>query len=128
NPSSVLLMLVVIPFLACLFAAIFLWEIPSSSTSCEEEIDSRYFKVFNVISFIIGTNLSVFDVTGSHRRVSLEAFAAVLLILIASPLSVPMVLNNINSLSIMNLVPLSIPILLAFVAVLLELEPSAFSE
>lgn len=91
NPSAFLLMLAVVPFLVCLTAVFFLCEIPpSSSTSAEDETqESRYFRIFYAVSVAIGMYLLVFDMTGPHGRAISQAFAVILLLLLASPISVP---------------------------------------
>lgn len=94
NPSTFLLMLAVVPFLVCLTAVFFLREIPPSPTSPEDSPkilpqDSRYFRIFYAVSVAIGMYLLAFDLTGPHNRAISKAFAVVLLLLLASPISVP---------------------------------------
>ncbi|KAG5547766.1 hypothetical protein RHGRI_013453 [Rhododendron griersonianum] len=91
NPSTFLLMLAVVPFLVCLTAVFFLREVPPSSASIEEETqESRYFRIFYAVSVAIGMYLLVFDMTGPHGRAISQAFAVILLLLLASPISVPL--------------------------------------
>ncbi|KAH7852528.1 hypothetical protein Vadar_026012 [Vaccinium darrowii] len=90
NPSTFLLMLAVVPFLVCLTAVFFLREIPPSPTSAEDETqESQYFRILYAISVAIGIYLLVFDITGPHGRATSQAFAVILLLLLASPISVP---------------------------------------
>ncbi|KAA8535999.1 hypothetical protein F0562_028477 [Nyssa sinensis] len=98
SPSSFLLMLAVVPFLVCLTAIFFLREVPPSATSGEEKEEGRYFGVFNIVAVVVAVYLLAFDVTGTHGRVFSQAFAIILLILLASPLSVPLYLaiQNLN--------------------------------
>ncbi|KAL8115757.1 hypothetical protein AgCh_022310 [Apium graveolens] len=92
DPATFLLMLAIVPVLVCFTAILFLREIPPSSNSNEEKQEAKYFKIFNVVAVIIAVYLLVYDVTGEHGRSLSQAFAVILLLLIASPLSVPMYL------------------------------------
>ncbi|KAL2512433.1 Major facilitator superfamily protein [Abeliophyllum distichum] len=92
DPAKFLIMLAIIPFVICLAAIIFLREIPPSSTSAEENEETRYFGVINVIAVIIAIYLLAFDVSGTHGRLFSQVFAVILLILLASPLSIPIFL------------------------------------
>ncbi|KAM7479431.1 hypothetical protein LguiA_027644 [Lonicera macranthoides] len=98
DPASFLLMLAIVPFLVCLTAILFLREIPPSSTSGEETDEVRYFGIFNAVAVVIAVYLLAYDVTGTHGTVMSRAFAIILLILLASPLSVPLFLmvQNLN--------------------------------
>nr|XP_016496589.1 PREDICTED: protein NUCLEAR FUSION DEFECTIVE 4-like [Nicotiana tabacum] len=100
DPSTFLLLLAVVPFAVCLTAIVFLREIPPSSTPAEEKEEVKYFGVINVIAVIIAVYLLVFDISGTHGKVFSQIFAAILLILLASPLFIPvhlMVKNFIRS-------------------------------
>ncbi|KAF7142353.1 hypothetical protein RHSIM_Rhsim05G0061900 [Rhododendron simsii] len=98
NPSTFLLMLAVVPFLVCLTAVFFLREIPPSSTSAEDETqESRYFRIFYAVSIAIGMYLLVFDMTGPHGRTISQAFAVILLLLLASPILVPLYITMQSS-------------------------------
>lgn len=92
DPARFLLMLTVVPFVVCLFAIIFLREIPPSSTAAEEKAETRYFAIFNVLAVIIAVYLLIFDITGDHGLTLSRAFCILLLILLASPISVPVYL------------------------------------
>ncbi|KAL7257411.1 hypothetical protein ACSBR1_003666 [Camellia fascicularis] len=92
DPSTFLLMLAIVPFLVCLAAILFLREIPPSSTSAEENEEIRYFGIFNAVAVAVAVYLLLFDVTGTHGGAVSQTFAAGLLILLASPLSVPICL------------------------------------
>ncbi|KAL6963722.1 hypothetical protein U1Q18_034727 [Sarracenia purpurea var. burkii] len=91
DPSTFLLMLTVVPFLVCLTAIFFLREIPPSSSSGEEN-ETRYFGIFNALAIVVAVYLLVYDVSGSHSRVISTAFSVILLILLASPVSIPIYL------------------------------------
>ncbi|XP_059653999.1 protein NUCLEAR FUSION DEFECTIVE 4-like [Cornus florida] len=99
DPSTFILMLAIVPFLVCLTAVLFLREIPPSSTSREEKEEVRYFGVFNVVAVIVALYLLAFDVSGAHGVLFSRIFAIILLVLLASPLSIPLylALQNFNS-------------------------------
>ncbi|KAL8556417.1 hypothetical protein ACS0TY_004022 [Phlomoides rotata] len=86
DPAKFLLMLALIPFFVCLTAIFFLREVPPSSSAAD---DSKYFGVINVLAVIIALYLLAYDVTGTHGRLFSQVFAAVLLILLISPISIP---------------------------------------
>ncbi|CAI9769811.1 unnamed protein product [Fraxinus pennsylvanica] len=92
DPAKFLIMLTVVPFVVCLTAIVFLREIPPSSTSAEETEDTKYFGVINILAVVIALYLLAFDVTGAHGRLFSQIFAAVLLVLLASPISIPIYL------------------------------------
>ncbi|KAL8553016.1 hypothetical protein ACS0TY_001625 [Phlomoides rotata] len=92
DPAKFLMMLTVVPFVVCLGAIFFLREIPPSSTATEEKDETRFFGVINVLAVIIALYLLAFDVTGSHGRLFSQIFAGILLVLLASPLSIPIYL------------------------------------
>ncbi|KAK6778190.1 hypothetical protein RDI58_024908 [Solanum bulbocastanum] len=92
DPSSFLLLLAVIPFVVCFTAVLFLREIPPSSTSAEEQDEVKYFGIINAVAVCIAVYLLAFDISGPHGTVSSQLFAAILLILLASPLFIPMYL------------------------------------
>nr|GEY36997.1 protein nuclear fusion defective 4-like [Tanacetum cinerariifolium] len=110
DPARFLLMLAVVPLFVCLFAIIFLREIPPSTTATEDTSESRYFAIFNVLAVIIAVYLLVFDLTGVHGVMLSRVFCIILFILLASPISVPAYLavqnfirSNINSLDVEKL-------------------------
>lgn len=90
DPSTFLLLLAVIPFIVCFTAIVFLREIPPSSTSVEEEEEVKYFGIINVVAVFIAVYLLAFDISGPHGTVFSQLFAAILLILLASPLFIPL--------------------------------------
>ncbi|CAH9106973.1 unnamed protein product [Cuscuta epithymum] len=89
DPAKFLFMLATIPFVVCIAAIFLLREIPPSATAEEEKDEVKYFGVVNVIAIVIAVYLLAFDITGPHGRVFSKLFAAVLLVLLASPLSIP---------------------------------------
>ncbi|XP_060168598.1 protein NUCLEAR FUSION DEFECTIVE 4-like [Lycium barbarum] len=92
DPSTFLLLLAVVPFSVCLAAIVFLREIPPSSTSVEEKEEVKYFGVINVIAVVIAVYLLVFDISAPHGRIFSQIFAAILLVLLGSPLLIPIYL------------------------------------
>lgn len=92
DPAKFLLMLMIVPFVVCLTAIFFLREIPPSSTAREEKEETRYFGIINVIAIVIALYSLGFDISGEHSRVVSRVFAAVLLVLLASPLGIPIYL------------------------------------
>ncbi|PIN19172.1 hypothetical protein CDL12_08171 [Handroanthus impetiginosus] len=97
DPAKFLLMLAIIPFVVCLAAILFLCEIPPSSTATEESDETKYFGIINVLAVIIALYLLVFDLSGTHGRLISQIFAAILLVLLASPLLIPIYLAARNS-------------------------------
>ncbi|XP_068645617.1 protein NUCLEAR FUSION DEFECTIVE 4-like [Aristolochia californica] len=90
SPSSFLVMLAVVPAVVCCTSMIFLREVdPSAAEAGEEQEESRYFSVFNVVAVVVAVYLLLFDVTGNHGPGLSRAFAGVLLVLLASPMGVP---------------------------------------
>lgn len=96
DPAKILLMLAIIPFVVCLGAIFFLREVPPSSSAAEERDDTKYFGVINVLAVVIALYLLAFDVTGTHGRLFSQVFAAILLVLLASPISIPIYLAAKN--------------------------------
>ncbi|XP_010266799.1 PREDICTED: protein NUCLEAR FUSION DEFECTIVE 4-like [Nelumbo nucifera] len=90
DPSTFVLMLSIIPALVCFTGILFLREVPPSSGSAQENEESHYFNIFNVIAVIIAVYLLAFDVTGNHGRLLSVAFSIVLLILLVAPLAIPL--------------------------------------
>uniref|UniRef100_A0A2C9V134 Uncharacterized protein n=1 Tax=Manihot esculenta TaxID=3983 RepID=A0A2C9V134_MANES len=89
NPSSFLLMLAIIPFAVCLAAIIFLREIPPAATSEEEKQEFKYFSVFNVVAVIVAVYLLAYGFISNPSHVLSLVFSVILLVLLASPLAVP---------------------------------------
>lgn len=90
DPSTFLLMLALVPLAVCLTAIFFLREVPVATTVAEEKEESRYFTVFNSVAVVVAVYLLVYDLTGPKSQPISTAFAIVLLVLLASPLAVPL--------------------------------------
>lgn len=91
DPSKFLIMLALIPFAVCLAAVFFLREIPQSASDDveAEKEETRYFAVFNIVAVVVAVYLLAYDLVGSTNQVVSLVFAVILLILLASPLAVP---------------------------------------
>ncbi|KAL4616152.1 hypothetical protein ACB092_07G178700 [Castanea dentata] len=89
DAASFLVMLAVVPFAVCLVAAVFLRESPPASTSSEEKEESQFFYVFNAVAVVVAVYLLAYDFIPSPSAVFSEAFSAILMVLLASPLGVP---------------------------------------
>lgn len=90
DPAKFLLMLAITPLVVCITAVVFLREVPPSSSATEENEENKYFGVVNVIAVTIALYLLAFDLSGTHSRLFSQVFAAILLVLLASPLAIPM--------------------------------------
>ncbi|KAL5995607.1 hypothetical protein ACLOJK_025671 [Asimina triloba] len=89
SPASFLVMLAVVPFAVCLTAMVFLRDADPAADAVNEKEETRYFNVFNVVAMTIAVYLLAFDLSGRHSTVVSQVFAAVLLLLLAAPLGVP---------------------------------------
>ncbi|KAE8693482.1 S-adenosyl-L-methionine-dependent methyltransferases superfamily protein [Hibiscus syriacus] len=87
NPSTFLFILVVVPTVVCLTAAFFLHESPPASKPSEFQQETQYFNIFNVMAITLAIYLLAFDINGSLLS---SVFAVGLLILLATPLGVPL--------------------------------------
>lgn len=92
DPAKFLLMLMIVPFVVCLTAIFFLREIPPSSTPGEEKEETKYFGIINVIAIVIALYSLTFDISGKHSRLISQIFASFLLVLLASPMGIPIYL------------------------------------
>ncbi|KAK8625177.1 hypothetical protein V6N13_090053 [Hibiscus sabdariffa] len=96
DPAKFLIMLAVIPFAVCLSAIFFLREIPQTTSVAAEKEETRYFAIFNSVAIVVAVYLLAYDLIGSSNQAIQLVFAVILLILLASPLAVP-VYSFINS-------------------------------
>ncbi|GMI68199.1 MAJOR FACILITATOR SUPERFAMILY 1 [Hibiscus trionum] len=90
DPSKLLFILAVVPAFVCLTAAVFLHEAPPASKPREFQQETQYFHIFNGMAIALAVYLLAFDITGSHGQLLSLVFAAGLLILLATPLGVPL--------------------------------------
>ncbi|KAI9123637.1 hypothetical protein K1719_004937 [Acacia pycnantha] len=89
DPSSFLIMLSVIPFAVCLTGIFFLRETPPASTAAENEEESMYFGILNGVAVIVAVYLLVFGFVPDPSMVVSRVFAGGLLVLLASPVLIP---------------------------------------
>ncbi|XP_022985694.1 protein NUCLEAR FUSION DEFECTIVE 4-like [Cucurbita maxima] len=90
DPSSFLVMLSVVPFAVCLFAMFFLREIPPPTTAADTQEESNFFAIFNALAVIVAVYLLCFDFIKNFGTVVSQLFSVGLLILLGSPLIIPM--------------------------------------
>ncbi|KAJ6413253.1 hypothetical protein OIU84_006115 [Salix udensis] len=90
NPSAFLLILAIVPAVICLAAIIFLRETTPAAGTIEEKEEARFFNIFNVIAIVAAVYLLAFDITGNHGHVVSHVFVAGLMLLLATPLFVPL--------------------------------------
>lgn len=91
DPASFLLMLALIPFAVCLSGIFFLREVPpvKSTTAAEDKEEARYFGVFNAVAVVIAVYLLAFGFVPNPNTLVSRGFAALLLVLLFSPLGIP---------------------------------------
>ncbi|XP_074563281.1 protein NUCLEAR FUSION DEFECTIVE 4-like [Curcuma longa] len=90
DPASFLFLLAVVPAAVCTTAMLFLRESPPEDVAAEDDgTDAQYFGVINAMAVVIAVYLLAFDLTGKHGPVVSRVFAAVLLLLLAAPVAVP---------------------------------------
>ncbi|CAL1388535.1 unnamed protein product [Linum trigynum] len=89
DPATFLLMLALVPFFVCLAAVFFLREIPPATTMAEEKEEGKYFSAFNVVAVVVAFLLLAYDFTPNPTRGLSLGFGITLLVLLASPLAVP---------------------------------------
>ncbi|KHN05409.1 Putative membrane protein YMR155W [Glycine soja] len=88
DPGSFLIMLSVIPFAVCLTGVFFLREIlPVASADADAE-EVKYFGVFNVVAVAMALVLAYGFIPSPSMLVS-RLFVAVLVVMLASPLGIP---------------------------------------
>nr|AGT17215.1 Major facilitator superfamily domain, general substrate transporter [Saccharum hybrid cultivar R570] len=94
DPASFLVMLSVVPAAVCALAMVFLREGPAAAAAADEEDDGRCFAAINSLAVAIALYLLAADLTGigGSGGVVSAVFVAVLLVLLASPATVPALL------------------------------------
>ncbi|KAJ7967179.1 protein NUCLEAR FUSION DEFECTIVE 4-like [Quillaja saponaria] len=90
DPASFLLMLAIIPFVVCLAGVFFLREAPPSATAAQDKEESKYFGIINTLAVVIALYLLAYDFIPNPSTVLSEIFSVILLILLASPLVIPL--------------------------------------
>lgn len=92
DPASFLLMLSITPLAVCFTAMLFLREIPPSNSSAaadDDKEESRYFWLFNGVAVVVALYLLAYDFIPNPSKLLSHIFAAILLILLASPVVIP---------------------------------------
>lgn len=89
DPASFLLMLSVVPFAVCLAGVFFLREVPPASTAADDEEESRYFGVLDAVAIVTAVYLLAFNFVPNPSTLLSRAFAVGLLVLLASPVGIP---------------------------------------
>ncbi|KAG6534634.1 hypothetical protein ZIOFF_008537 [Zingiber officinale] len=90
DPTSFLFLLAVAPTAVCTTMMLFLRESPPEDMEAEDDdTDSQYFRVINAMAVVIAGYLLAFDLTGKHGAVVSRVFTAVLLLLLAPSMVVP---------------------------------------
>ncbi|KAK4260665.1 hypothetical protein QN277_003751 [Acacia crassicarpa] len=89
SPSSILLMLAIVPAVICFIASLALKESQPASNSEEVKQETQFFNLFNIIAVTLALYLLAYDITGRHGRILSLLFASGLLILLAMPVLVP---------------------------------------
>ncbi|XP_010935083.1 protein NUCLEAR FUSION DEFECTIVE 4 [Elaeis guineensis] len=89
DPAAFLLMLAVVPAAVCTAAMFFLRESPAGAATAEDETETKCFGAINTMAVVIAVYLLAYDLTGDHGAAVSRVFAAVLLVLLATPAAVP---------------------------------------
>ncbi|GMN48707.1 hypothetical protein TIFTF001_017872 [Ficus carica] len=92
DPARFLLMLSITPLAVCFTAMLFLREIPPSNSSAatdDDKEESRYFWLFNGVAVVVALYLLAYDFIPNPSKLLSHIFAAILLILLASPVVIP---------------------------------------
>ncbi|XP_030522875.1 protein NUCLEAR FUSION DEFECTIVE 4-like [Rhodamnia argentea] len=92
SAASFLLMLAVVPFGVCLTAMVFLREVPpSAADEGGNQDESRYFTILNGVAVVVAFYLLAYDFIGSSYGSAFNlAFVGILLVLLVSPLLIPL--------------------------------------
>ncbi|KAI3441226.1 Nodulin-like domain-containing protein [Psidium guajava] len=92
SSASFLLMLAVVPFGVCLTAVVFLHEVPpSADDEGGDQDEPRYFNILNGVAVVVAFYLLAYDFIGSSFGSAFNlAFVGILLVLLASPLLIPL--------------------------------------
>lgn len=91
DPASFLLMLALIPFAVCLTGVFFLREVPvaKTTTAAEDSEEVRYFGVCNAVAVVLAVYLLAYGFVPNPSTLVSRVFVAVMLVLLASPLGIP---------------------------------------
>ncbi|ESW03691.1 hypothetical protein PHAVU_011G034300 [Phaseolus vulgaris] len=89
DPGSFLVMLSVVPFAVCLTGIFFLRELPPTVAAAGDAEEVKYFGVFNIVAVLLAIFLLVYGFIPSPGVLVSRVFVAVLLVMLASPLGIP---------------------------------------
>lgn len=91
DPASFLLMLALIPFAVCIAGVFFLREVPPAKTVTAEDDseEASYFGVCNAVAVVVAVYLLAYGFVPSPSSLVSRVFVAVLLVLLASPVGIP---------------------------------------
>ncbi|KAI5388030.1 protein NUCLEAR FUSION DEFECTIVE 4 [Lathyrus oleraceus] len=91
DPAFFLLTLALVPFIVCLTGVFFLREIPVAKTTTAEEDseESKYFGILNAVAVVLAVYLLAYGFVPNVNTLVSRVFIAILLVLLASPLGIP---------------------------------------
>jgi len=89
DPASFLVMLSLVPLVVCLTGIFFLRELPPAVAAAGSAEEVRYFGVFNVVAVVVALFLLVYGFVPSPGVLVSRVFVAVLLVILASPVGIP---------------------------------------
>ncbi|RZB74031.1 protein NUCLEAR FUSION DEFECTIVE 4-like [Glycine soja] len=90
DPGSFLIMLSVIPFAVCLTGVFFLRETPPDVSAGDDDGEEvKYFGFFNVVAVAVALFLLAYGFIPSPSMLVSRLFVAVLVVMLASPLGIP---------------------------------------
>lgn len=91
DPAFFLLMLALIPFAVCLTGVFFLREVPFAkvTTAAEDSEEAKYFAICNAVAVVLAVYLLAYGFVPNPSSLVSRVFVAVLLVLLASPLGIP---------------------------------------
>ncbi|BAT91051.1 hypothetical protein LR48_Vigan08g183900 [Vigna angularis] len=89
DPAYFLVMLSLVPLVVCLTGIFFLRELPHAVAAAGNAEEVKYFGVFNVVAVLVALFLLVYGFVPSPGVLVSRVFVAVLLVMLASPLGIP---------------------------------------
>ncbi|KAK2381500.1 hypothetical protein P8452_37473 [Trifolium repens] len=91
DPAFFLLTLALVPFIVCLTGVFFLREVPVAkvTTVAEDNEEGKYFGICNAVAVVLAVYLLAYGFVPNANTLVSRVFVAVLLVLLASPLGIP---------------------------------------
>lgn len=91
DPAFFLLTLALIPFIVCLTGVFFLREVPvpKTTTAAEDSEEGKYFGICNAVAVVLAVYLLAYGFVPNPSTLVSRVFVAVLLVLLASPVGIP---------------------------------------